>query len=123
MKVSLLQEGSLDTRMFVEKEAEDPDAFLNTVLMCQFCFKYVLIYWPCFAGRHWCSCRRSTAVSSIKFAFIIKGTGKLFAGLLIFEMALHLLPPRGSLSQCWFYALQLYIYIFFFFPMVWICGI
>lgn len=37
MKVSLLQEGSLDTRMFVEGEAEDPDAFLNVVSMCQFC--------------------------------------------------------------------------------------
>lgn len=36
MKVSLLQEGSLDTRMFVEGEAEAPDAFLNAVSACRF---------------------------------------------------------------------------------------
>lgn len=39
MKVSLLQEGNLNTRMFVEGETKDPDAFLNVVSMCQ-------IYWP-----------------------------------------------------------------------------
>lgn len=58
----------------------------------------------------------------MKFAFIIKGTGKLVTGVLIFKIAMHLLPPRGSLSQCFFYALQLYLFSFFF-PRVWICGI
>lgn len=36
MKVSLLQEGSLDTRTFVEGEAEEHDAFLNVVSIRQF---------------------------------------------------------------------------------------
>lgn len=31
MKVSLLQEGSLDTRMFVERDAEASSAFLDAV--------------------------------------------------------------------------------------------
>lgn len=37
MKVSLLQEGSLDTRIFVEGASEAPDAFLNAVSACRFC--------------------------------------------------------------------------------------
>lgn len=37
MKVSLLQEGNLDIRMFVEGEAEAPGAFLNAISQCQFC--------------------------------------------------------------------------------------
>lgn len=36
MKVSLLQEGSLDTRMFVEGEAETPSVLLNVVSACRF---------------------------------------------------------------------------------------
>lgn len=36
MKVSLLQEGSLDTRIFVEGASEAPDAFLNAVSACRF---------------------------------------------------------------------------------------
>lgn len=36
MKVSLLQEGSLDIRMFVEGQAGVPDTFLSAVLVCQF---------------------------------------------------------------------------------------
>lgn len=36
MKVSLLQEGSLDTRIFVEGEAETPSVLLNVVSVFQF---------------------------------------------------------------------------------------
>lgn len=49
----------------------------------------------------------------------MKGTGKVCAGFLIFKIVMHLLPPRGSLSQCFVYVLQLYLFslsfIFFFF--------